>query len=146
MADDLLRNGRPVPDFSLSDTDGNTFSFGQRPSGNTIVTFIRGEWCPVCNGYLESLKGHLSDFASENTQWVVVGDEEVDKLREMKRRIGLDVPVPGGYERDRRSVVRPKVHGGRSRGPLGAWCLRRGSERGVDRGFVRDGSARPYGG
>ena len=116
MADDLLRNGQPVPDFSLRDTDGNAFAFGQRPAGTTILAFIRGEWCPVCNAYLEGLKAQLSAFAAENAHWVVVGDEQVERLQEMKRRIGLDVPflvdTNGTVGRSYGLKYTPEEHGG----------------------------------
>jgi peroxiredoxin len=54
--------GQNSPDFTLSDTLGNNFSLSSAVSTTAIrgvVLYFAMEWCPICEGHIDSLRSSV---------------------------------------------------------------------------------------
>jgi protein SCO1/2 len=69
----LLDEPRPRPDFTLTDTDGNPFSFRDETAGTLTILFFGYANCPdICPITLATLDGALSMVKGVNAQVVFV--------------------------------------------------------------------------
>lgn len=92
-----LKPGDKVPDFTLSDVEGNRFHLYENlHSIKTMLVFYRGEWCPICNIYLSNLQNQIAQFRDANTQLIALSTDSPTGARNMKQRLGLSfVILPG---------------------------------------------------
>lgn len=64
-----------IPDFTAKDQFEKTFSLSQGKK-KTILVFIRGQWCPYCNKYVESLQNIAPELESKNVRLVIISPEK----------------------------------------------------------------------
>jgi peroxiredoxin len=62
--------GETIPNFTAKDQFEKTFSLSQEKK-KTVLVFIRGQWCPYCNKYVESLQNLAPELQSKNTRLVI---------------------------------------------------------------------------
>lgn len=67
--------GETIPDFMANDQFEKTFSLSQEKK-KTVLVFIRGQWCPYCNKYIESLQNLAPELQSKNTRLVIISPEK----------------------------------------------------------------------
>ncbi|PXW10437.1 peroxiredoxin [Chryseobacterium sp. CBTAP 102] len=67
--------GESIPDFTAKDQFEKTFSLSQGKK-KTILVFIRGQWCPYCNKYVESLQNIAPELESKNVRLVIISPEK----------------------------------------------------------------------
>lgn len=64
--------GEPAPDFSLTDTNGETFQLSAY-QGKVITVFIFGYACPSCKAIAPDVQTKLADAYNENENYLIVG-------------------------------------------------------------------------
>ena len=67
--------GETIPNFTAKDQFEKTFSLSQEKK-KTVLVFIRGQWCPYCNKYIESLQNIAPELNSKNTRLVIISPEK----------------------------------------------------------------------
>ena len=67
--------GETISDFSAKDQFGKTFTLSQGKK-KTVLVFIRGQWCPYCNKYIESLQNIAPELQSKNTRLIIISPEK----------------------------------------------------------------------
>ena len=67
--------GETIPNFTAKDQFDKTFSLSQEKK-KTVLVFIRGQWCPYCNKYIESLQNLAPELQSKNTRLVIISPEK----------------------------------------------------------------------
>ncbi|MDF2552944.1 MAG: hypothetical protein K0R77_2219 [Chryseobacterium sp.] len=67
--------GETIPDFSAKDQFEKTFSLSLEKK-KTVLVFIRGQWCPYCNKYIESLQNLAPELQLNNTRLVIISPEK----------------------------------------------------------------------
>ncbi|MFY1048316.1 redoxin domain-containing protein [Chryseobacterium sp. GP-SGM7] len=67
--------GETIPNFMAKDQFEKTFSLSQEKK-KTVLVFIRGQWCPYCNKYIESLQNLAPELQSKNARLVVISPEK----------------------------------------------------------------------
>jgi len=67
--------GETIPDFTAKDQFEKTFSLSQEKK-KTVLVFIRGQWCPYCNKYIEGLQNLAPELQSKNTRLVIISPEK----------------------------------------------------------------------
>lgn len=67
--------GETIPNFIAKDQFEKTFSLSQEKK-KTVLVFIRGQWCPYCNKYIESLQNLAPELNSKNTRLVIISPEK----------------------------------------------------------------------
>lgn len=74
-----LNVGAKMPAFNLPDDKGNMVSSDDLlKTGNLVVVFYRGAWCPYCNLYLRTLQKSLPDIEKNGGKLVAISVENPD--------------------------------------------------------------------
>jgi len=90
-ADDAKNNalnvGAKIPSFSLSDSTGKIVkSRDLFKSGNLVIVFYRGAWCPFCNTYLRSLQKRLTDINAAGGTLIAISVENPDTSMQVSKK------------------------------------------------------------
>jgi peroxiredoxin Q/BCP len=83
--------GKPAPDFSLQDQDGNMVTLSEyKGKRHVLLIFVRGDWCPTCHIMLRTYEKNKEKFAEKNVMLMAVGPDPVGVNRDMVLRLGLE--------------------------------------------------------
>lgn len=89
-----LNVGAKMPAFSLPDEKGNMVSSDDLlKTGNLVVVFYRGAWCPYCNLYLRSLQKSLPDIEKNGGRLVAISVENPDTSLTVSQKNELSFKV-----------------------------------------------------
>ena len=78
---ELIPSGEAVPDFSLTDINGNSFRLSDF-RGKSVVLVFWASWCPDCRAEVPELKAmHASADPAEYEFVSVSFDKDIDTLR-----------------------------------------------------------------
>jgi peroxiredoxin len=102
MVDELRRGdvvpglavGVAAPDFTLPDAHGNPVTLSRRrEDGPVVLSFYRGDWCPICNVQLRVLQRHLPDIEALGASLLAVSPQAPDRSMSFaeKLELGFDV-------------------------------------------------------
>ncbi len=81
---------RAAPEFVLTDQHGQWFDLGERiGSGQTLVVFYRGHWCPYCRRYLTKLQANLDRIRAMNAEVVAISPEPAETSKRLAVELGL---------------------------------------------------------
>lgn len=67
--------GETISNFTAKDQFNKNFSLLAEKK-KTVLVFIRGQWCPYCNKYIESLQNLAPELQSKNTRLVIISPEK----------------------------------------------------------------------
>jgi peroxiredoxin len=82
-----LSVGSKMPEFSLKDSSGKLVSSKElAKSGNLVIVFYRGSWCPFCNLYLRNLQKRLADITAAGGKLVAISVENPDASMAVARK------------------------------------------------------------
>lgn len=83
--------GQPAPDFTAVDLEGKKVTLRNLISGSerNLLIFYRGGWCPFCNKQLASIARDYERFKELKATIVAVSNEEVQKGRELLKKLNL---------------------------------------------------------
>lgn len=95
-----VKVGDPVPDFTLTDLDGQTWS-REGLQGSVYILQFTASWCSVCRKEMPHLESRVwQRFKGEGLQLLGVDlDEPADKVQGLVTSTGVTYPVcldPGG--------------------------------------------------
>ena len=94
LAEQVLRVGEQVPDFTLPDTSGRPVTLSDVVrSGPCIVTFFRGGWCPYCNLELRAYQAMLPELDAAGVGVLAIGPQRVDVSTRTAEDNSLGFPV-----------------------------------------------------
>jgi peroxiredoxin len=86
--------GEPMPEFVLPDDNGRLLSLaGLLQSGNVVIAFHRGHWCPYCHINLETLANIEPEVKAAGGQLVVITPETQKFSKRFKTETGADFPL-----------------------------------------------------
>lgn len=89
-----LKAGETAPDFTLRDQDGNPFTLSLAlMDGPVVVTFFRGNWCPICAAQLKQMDLNLEKFKDLGAQVVAISAQLPEDTAETHERFGIRMPV-----------------------------------------------------
>ncbi len=90
----ILKIGDKAPEFSLPNQEGKIISSKELlQSGDLIITFYRGVWCPYCNLDLGNLKRYKSPFEAQNATMLSISPqlEKHNKQIVERQRLNFDL-------------------------------------------------------
>jgi peroxiredoxin len=94
LADRALKAGDHAPDFTLTDSDGNTVSSGELlAKGPVVLTFYRGNWCPYCNMELQALEEVIGDIKARGASLLAISMQSAENSRKSQRDNNLSFPI-----------------------------------------------------
>lgn len=88
------KQGDIAPDFSLPDATGEKVTLSKfLEKGPVIVTWYRGEWCPYCNIYLQSLNEIAAEAKEHDISIIAISPElpEFTISMKAKNKLGFHV-------------------------------------------------------
>ena len=116
--------GGKLPEFELTDADGNVFRSADLIGSPAVLMFYRGNWCPLCMAQIREIASRYQDLEAMGINVVLVSpqpDEQsrrlaamhsvpfrflVDQDNKLARSLdiavtnGVPIGIPGGYAPD----------------------------------------------
>lgn len=86
--------GQQAPDFTLPDAHGNPVRLSDRlGAGPVVLSFYRGDWCPICNLELRALQQSLPAINGSGACLLAVSPQAPDRSVSLadKLELGFDV-------------------------------------------------------
>ncbi|MDR6489431.1 peroxiredoxin [Chryseobacterium vietnamense] len=84
--------GDKIDNFNAKDHLGNTFS-SSKENKKLVVVFIRGQWCPYCNKYIETLQNLTPELKSKNARLVIISPEKPEFIEKTISKTKTDYTV-----------------------------------------------------
>ena len=84
--------GKPAPDFSLKDLNGETHSLSDY-KGKFIALDFWASWCNPCKMELPILQKLAQKYASQDLALLTINNEDEKKVRNFLKTLNLDIPV-----------------------------------------------------
>jgi len=89
-----LKVGATVPEFELTDSDGNHVSLDSLVQNSSVViSFNRGNWCPFCNIEFKHLQESVNPIKNSGNNLVVISPQLPEKSKELKSQNGFEFPI-----------------------------------------------------
>mgnify|MGYP005840056781 CR=1 FL=1 len=86
--------GEEAPRFALPDHNGEVFSLEKAlEKGPVVLTFFRGNWCPICAAHLKSLSLAKDKVNAHGGQLVALSAQTPAKTALTQQQFGIDFPV-----------------------------------------------------
>ena len=86
-----LEVGERAPEIRLQNVDRQEVSLQERLSaGPVVLTFFRGDWCPVCNLQLLALQRTLPDIQAAGASLLAVTPQLLTHVLSLKEKAELD--------------------------------------------------------
>jgi peroxiredoxin len=82
---DLLRPGKPLPEFRANDEQGNPMRSTQLVGSPAVILFVRGSWCPFCNKQVEKLTSWYKDIVDLGARLIIVTPKPLQTTRRVAR-------------------------------------------------------------
>jgi peroxiredoxin len=91
--------GDKIADFSAKDHLGKTFTLSKEKE-KIVLVFIRGQWCPYCNKYVESLQNIAPQLKDKNARLVIISPEKPEFIEKTlaKTKTNYTVLYDEGYK------------------------------------------------
>lgn len=117
---DVLRAGRPLPDFAAVDERGDPVRSTELHGAPAVLLFVRGTWCPFCSAQVANLTKYYKDIVDLGARLILVTPKPLETTRrvaeffevefdfwldeslEVARQLGLvqKAGVPKGYGKE----------------------------------------------
>jgi peroxiredoxin len=82
---DILRPGKPLPEFRAFDEQGNPMRSAQLAGSPAVILFVRGSWCPFCNSQVENLTAWYKDIVDMGARLIIVTPKPLETTRRVAR-------------------------------------------------------------
>jgi peroxiredoxin len=82
---DILRPGKPLPEFRALDEQGNPLRSSQLVGSPTVILFVRGSWCPFCNEQVEKLTTSYKDIVDLGAKLILVTPKPLQTTHRVAR-------------------------------------------------------------
>ncbi len=68
--------------------------------GLTVIVFVRGQWCPICNKHLSHIQDSVQQILDKGANVLFVSPEKPDFIQKMASKTGvtLDILYDEGYK------------------------------------------------
>ena len=78
---DDLRTGKPLPDFSAVDEQGDPVRSTELHGAPAVLLFVRGTWCPFCSAQVANLTKYYKDIVDLGARLVLVTPKPLETTR-----------------------------------------------------------------
>lgn len=89
----LMRVGRKLPAFSLSDGGGREISSDSFLGKRTVFVFLRGNWCPLCRTQLRDFIHSSAELAARGVQLILVAPAPMALGTRLLSRHGVEAQI-----------------------------------------------------
>jgi peroxiredoxin len=93
-AEQALKEGAYVPDFTLPDAQGQAVTLSHLlKSGPVVIVFYRGAWCPYCNVQLHAYQQMLPQIQASGASLVAISPQTPDQSLSLAEKQALTFAV-----------------------------------------------------
>lgn len=78
---DAIRRGRPLPEFSAVDEQGNLLRSTDLRGAPAVLIFVRGNWCPFCNRQVRNLTKYYKQIVDLGARLILVTPKPLETTR-----------------------------------------------------------------
>lgn len=82
---DILRPGKPLPEFRAFDEQGNPLRSTVLIGSPAVILYVRGGWCPFCNEQVENLTAYYKDIVDLGARLILVTPKPLETTRRVAR-------------------------------------------------------------
>lgn len=82
---EVLRPGKPLPEFRAFDEQGSPLRSTQLVGAPAVILFVRGSWCPFCNEQVENLTRYYKDIVASGARLILVTPKPLETTRRVAR-------------------------------------------------------------
>lgn len=76
-----IKRGRPLPDFSAVDEQGNLLRSTDLQGTPAVMIFVRGNWCPFCDRQVKNLTAYYKQIANLGAKIIFVTPKPLETTR-----------------------------------------------------------------
>lgn len=87
---DAIRRGRPLPEFSALDEQGNPLRSTDLKGAPAVLIFVRGNWCPFCNRQVRNLTNYYKQIVDRGAKLVFVTPKPLETTRRVAEFFEVD--------------------------------------------------------
>ena len=81
-----VRVGKPLPDFTLYDTDGAEVPSTSLVGQPAILMFYRGNWCPLCMAQIKEVAARYNELKAKGVQVAMVSPQPERHTKKLARK------------------------------------------------------------
>jgi len=78
---EALQTGRPLPEFSAVDENGNPVQSSELIGAPAVLLFVRGTWCPFCSKQVENLTKVYKEIAASGARIILLTPQPLETTR-----------------------------------------------------------------
>jgi peroxiredoxin len=94
LVDYAVEAGKPVPDFTLPDHEGNIVNLSElKGKRHLLLLFVRGDWCPSCHIMLRTYEKNREKFQEKDIMILAIGPDPIGVNKKMVLSLGLDYKI-----------------------------------------------------
>jgi peroxiredoxin len=87
---DAIRRGRPLPEFSVLDEQGNPLRSSDLKGAPAVLIFVRGNWCPFCNRQVRNLTNYYKQIVDLGAKLIFVTPKPLETTRRVAEFFEVD--------------------------------------------------------
>lgn len=87
---DAIRRGRPLPEFSAVDEQGNLLRSTDLRGAPAVLIFVRGNWCPFCDRQVRNLTRHYKQIVDLGAKLILVTPKPLETTRRVAEFFEVD--------------------------------------------------------
>ena len=87
---DAIRRGRPLPEFSVLDEQGNPLRSSDLKGAPAVLIFVRGNWCPFCNRQVRNLTNYYKQIVDLGAKLIFVTPKPLETTRRVAEFLEVD--------------------------------------------------------
>jgi len=81
----VIALGETLPDFPLTNGEGEVVSSAELASQPTVFIFIRGNWCPLCMGQVNEISAAADTFTAAGIRVAFIAPQSVAKTQALAK-------------------------------------------------------------
>jgi peroxiredoxin len=99
MSVNVFAAGKAAPDFSLTDTQGKTYTLSQFKGKPVVINFFT-IWCQPCRAEMPDLNEIYKEYNSKGLQFLgICLNADPNQLRFFAKQMNLDYPILNGTDK-----------------------------------------------
>jgi peroxiredoxin len=87
---EAIRRGRPLPEFSALDEQGNPLQSTDLKGAPAVLIFVRGNWCPFCNRQVRNLTNYYKQIVDLGAKLIFVTPKPLETTRRVAEFFEVD--------------------------------------------------------
>ncbi len=87
---DSLQIGRPLPGFSLIDTQGKTLHSHELSGHPSVMLFFRGNWCPLCMAQIREIAAQYREIEALGARVLLISPQPQAHTRQLAQKFDVN--------------------------------------------------------